>query len=155
VRALPRERAWTIGQRSSHGRTPHFGRRSEHVAAELADGGRGVDAEQRRRLRIEIAHAAVLVDAEHAFGDAGEHRRAFRLLPTEVGGCRRSRARMVSSSSASAPSSAPASRSTGVARSPAPIRAAAPVRRATGSARRRPSTSPQAAARSRSRAPGP
>ncbi len=60
--------------------------RAEHVAAEAADRLLGTDAQQGRRLGVEVPDAAVAVDAEDPFGDAGEDGLAFGLAAAQLGG---------------------------------------------------------------------
>ena len=108
ARAPPRKRAWTIGQLLLARAHAVRAARVEHVAAEAADRLLRVHAEQRRRLRIEVADAAVAVDAEHPFDDAGEDRlapRPARRRSSEVSWS--SRRRISSMVAARVPSSAP------------------------------------------------
>ena len=60
--------------------------RIEHVAAEPAERGDGVDPEQLRRLRVEIADAAIAVDREHSLDDAAEERLRFGFAALDLGG---------------------------------------------------------------------
>ena len=96
----------------------------------------GVDAEQLRRLRIEVADVAVLVDGVHALDDAGEHRLGLGLAPAAASHVRSTRLRRMSSMVRASCPDLRRRRRLGieVEKSPAPRRMAASVSARTGRA---------------------
>ena len=86
ARLAPRDRACTIGQLSAHGRTPSTPCGSSTSPQKRPSAASRIDLEQLRRLRVEIADAAIAVDGEHALDDAAEQRLRLGFAPLELGG---------------------------------------------------------------------
>src|SRR6185295_1034698 len=80
--AGPQDRAGRGGAGTRAARRAWRGAGLEHVAAELADGILRIDTEQPRRLRVEVADVAFLVDGVHALDHGFEdHLRLGLAMP--------------------------------------------------------------------------